>query len=251
MLGMNNSITTISMCRRRPVAFSPASLSGLVAWYVPSEISTLFQDVEGTMPVQSDGDPVGLMVDKSGNGNHVYQSNVSARPIFRSSGQLEFDGVDDRLETAHPIVVPDSPVFMGCAFQHTMLPTSGNGGIMSDARFRKGGILLGWEGGCPAIVHNNMVSERKRTFTTQALSTRHGVMGAFVAPTGFHYQSDAGELAETSNVFATATSPLWIGQGTQGGRFGLFAGCFSGGVYASCTENEARGLVRYLQSCRR
>ncbi|PJK29972.1 hypothetical protein [Minwuia thermotolerans] len=35
------------------------------AWYDPSDLSTLFQDSVGTTPVTADGDPVGLMLDKS------------------------------------------------------------------------------------------------------------------------------------------------------------------------------------------
>lgn len=35
------------------------------AWYDPSDLSTLFQDAGGTTPVTTDGDPVGLMLDKS------------------------------------------------------------------------------------------------------------------------------------------------------------------------------------------
>jgi len=37
------------------------------AWYEPRDISTLFQDSAATTPVIADGDPVGLMLDKSGN----------------------------------------------------------------------------------------------------------------------------------------------------------------------------------------
>lgn len=35
------------------------------AWYDPSDLSTLFQDAAGTTPVTADGDPVGLLLDKS------------------------------------------------------------------------------------------------------------------------------------------------------------------------------------------
>jgi len=69
-------------------------------WFDPSDLSTLFQDVAGTVPVEADGDPVALMLDKSGNGNHAAQPVVAARPTWRSDGTLswlEFDGVDDRL----------------------------------------------------------------------------------------------------------------------------------------------------------
>lgn len=70
------------------------------AWYDPSDLSTLFQDAAGTTPVTSDGDPVGLMLDKSGNNNHASQSTTAAKPVYRTDGTLhwlELDGVDDRL----------------------------------------------------------------------------------------------------------------------------------------------------------
>jgi len=48
-----------------PLAAIIAGLPGLLAWYDPSDLSTLFQDAAGTTPVTSAGDPVGLMLDKS------------------------------------------------------------------------------------------------------------------------------------------------------------------------------------------
>jgi len=73
------------------------------AWYDPSDLSTLFQDAAGTIPVTADGDPVGLMLDKSGNDNHASQSTSTARPLYKTDGTLhwlEFDGVDDFMVTA-------------------------------------------------------------------------------------------------------------------------------------------------------
>lgn len=69
-------------------------------WYDPSDKSTLFQDVEGTVPVTKDGDPVALMKDKSGNGNNAVQTTSTARPIYKTDGilhWLSFDGIDDSL----------------------------------------------------------------------------------------------------------------------------------------------------------
>ena len=73
-------------------------------FYVPQPVidgqQVLFQDAVGTVPVTSDGDPVGLMLDLSGNGNHATQATSAARPIYRTDGELhwlEFDGVDDWL----------------------------------------------------------------------------------------------------------------------------------------------------------
>jgi len=81
------------------------------AWYDPSDLSTLFQDAAGTTPVTADGDPVGLMLDRSGNGNHASQSVAASRPIYRTDGTLrwlQFDGVDDWLST--DVISAGSPV---------------------------------------------------------------------------------------------------------------------------------------------
>lgn len=87
-------------------AWSPAQLFAngeQGAWYDPSDLSTLFQDSAGSIPVTADGQPVGLMLDKSGNGNDASQDTSTARPIYRTDGTyswLEFDGIDDSLATA-------------------------------------------------------------------------------------------------------------------------------------------------------
>ena len=71
-------------------------------WYDPSDKSTLFQDVAGTVPVTKDGDPVALMRDKSGNGNHATQTTSASRPVYKTDGilhWLDFDGVDDYMQS--------------------------------------------------------------------------------------------------------------------------------------------------------
>lgn len=85
-------------------AFNPLSLfaggeQGF--WYDPSDFSTLFQDAAGTTPVTALGQPVGLVLDKSGRGNHATQSTALSRPTLQqdSTGRyyLSFDGTDDFL----------------------------------------------------------------------------------------------------------------------------------------------------------
>ena len=73
------------------------------AWYDPSDLSTLFQDSAGTTPVTASGQPVGLMFDKSGNGNHATQAIAAARPIYTEGSGLAwlaFDGVGDFMSVA-------------------------------------------------------------------------------------------------------------------------------------------------------
>ena len=57
-------------------------------WYDPSDLSTLFQDSAGTVPVTGVEQPVGLMLDKSGRGNHASQPTTTARPILRARYNL-------------------------------------------------------------------------------------------------------------------------------------------------------------------
>lgn len=55
------------------------------AYYDPSDLSTLFQDSAGTVPVTAVGQPVGKMLDKSGRGYHLTQSNSTAqRPTYQT-----------------------------------------------------------------------------------------------------------------------------------------------------------------------
>ena len=93
-----------SLARAIAAAWSPADLTALAAWYDPSDLTTLFQDSAGTTPVTAAGQPVGLILDKSGNGYHASQPTSTARPLFQIDGSgncyLAFDGVDDSLSTS-------------------------------------------------------------------------------------------------------------------------------------------------------
>jgi len=82
-------------------------------WYDPSDMSTLFQDSAGTTPVTSNGDPVGLILDKSGNGNNAIQAISNGyRPTYQD-GELVFDGVDDYLYTASIDMSSSDNMFVG------------------------------------------------------------------------------------------------------------------------------------------
>lgn len=73
------------------------------AWYDPYDMTTLFQDSAGTIPVTASGQVVGRILDKSGRGNHATQPLAASKPIFRDVGglrYLEFDGADDFISVA-------------------------------------------------------------------------------------------------------------------------------------------------------
>lgn len=71
--------------------------------YDISDFSTLYQDSAGTTPVTAVSQPVGKILDISGNNNHAYQSTASSRPILLQDAgghyYLELDGVNDFLVT--------------------------------------------------------------------------------------------------------------------------------------------------------
>lgn len=84
----------------------PSTLT-LAAWWDPSDLATMFQSGSRAAPgaaVAADGDPVGLILDKSGNSRDLVADATAGRnPLYRTSGGLrwlEFDGVNDMLISA-------------------------------------------------------------------------------------------------------------------------------------------------------
>lgn len=58
------------------------------AWFDPEDMSTMFQDAAGTIPVTALEQPVGKWLDKSGNGNHATQSVTASRPVISARKNL-------------------------------------------------------------------------------------------------------------------------------------------------------------------
>lgn len=86
-------------------------------WYDISDMSTLFQDAAGTVPVTGLEQPVGRVVDKSGRGNHATQATTTARPVLSAQVNIltfseEFDNAawikgTDASVTPNQAVAPD------------------------------------------------------------------------------------------------------------------------------------------------
>ncbi len=101
---LDYSIGVVSAARRKsnapPIGLFTAGTKGFL--YDPAQLSTLFQDAAGTIPVTAASQPVGRINDLSGLGNHAVQTTASARPLYKTDGVkhwLEFDGVNDHLKT--------------------------------------------------------------------------------------------------------------------------------------------------------
>lgn len=67
-------------------------------WLDFSDKSQMYQDAAGTVSVTAVSQPIGKVLDKSGNSNHAAQTASSSRPVFQTDGAF-FDGVDDFLKT--------------------------------------------------------------------------------------------------------------------------------------------------------
>lgn len=85
-------------------------------WYDPSDLTTLFQDSAGTTPVTAVQQPVGRMLDKSGRGNHAFQTTSASRPVLSARYNLltkteQFEHSDwskgNTTITANSITAPD------------------------------------------------------------------------------------------------------------------------------------------------
>lgn len=99
---ISRAINELEGAAFNPIALFAAGEQGV--WYDPSDLSTLFQDSSGTIPVTAAGQPVGMMRDKSGRGNHATQATATSRPILQTTDgkwYLAFDGVDDFLVTGN------------------------------------------------------------------------------------------------------------------------------------------------------
>lgn len=85
----------------RAASFDPTAISGLVAWYDFSDLSTLFQNTIGTTPVTTDGQSIARANDKSGNSRVQLQGGVGA-PVWKANitggkGVARFTGVNEWL----------------------------------------------------------------------------------------------------------------------------------------------------------
>ena len=224
-------------------AWSPLDLPSLGAWFDPSDLSTMFQDAAGTTPVTAAGQPVGLILDKSGNGYHASQSTSTARPLFQVDGSghcyLAFDGVDDYLNTASIDLTGTShvTVFTGTYVNPSgvslLLETSDNGFSNAGAFFisvnewaSNVGTFTG--GGSAGTVNYTVSGQPAHAVTALHLNSvfTSGVGFATVAVNGVS-QTVAVDFGNTSTG-NFGNWPLHIGARILGGA----AYFFNGNIYS-------------------
>ena len=90
--------------------------------------TTVFQDSAMTTPAES-GDPVGAVLDASGNDFHLVQATTLNKPTLQQDANgkyyLAFDGVDDKLTATFPEALGNCTlVFAGVEQVSAMYPIS-------------------------------------------------------------------------------------------------------------------------------
>lgn len=180
-----------------------------------NDLSTMYQDSEGTIPVTGVGQPVGKVLDKSGRGNHATQSTSAKRPILQQNATtgayyLAFDGVDDFLVTgSFPAMGVTPTIFLG-SYSNTaaIFATVLSRGVASSAYIYYSNLSL--------MFHN-----LKLNGTTFSATARYISNGNAQLKSGNNIAS--GQV--TNNGFNT-TAPLYIGS------FNGSQNMFQGNIYS-------------------
>lgn len=202
--------------------------------YDPNDLTTMFQDAAGTIPVTGAGQPVGLIRDKSGRNNHASQTTSASRPILQRNATtgayyLAFDGADDFLSAPKTNMKflhngSGASTFVGytplSSVYHTIINTGNLGNaavigaaIAQDDRVGLGNILNTISSGSGALHVNNTVatgiSNASRVVTVKNITGSHIV------------RCNAVQLLSTSTETGVAsqnesTNDLWIGRAPAG-----------------------------------
>ncbi len=208
-------------------AWSPADLVSLGAWYDPSDLTTMFQDAAGTTPVTAAGQPVGLILDKSGNGHHASQSTSTARPLFQIDGSgnahLVFDGVDDYLSTSaidltgtDKVTVFTGTLEVGTSasiLYETSTHGTNSGAFFCAVDYNAGGVGDWLVSGSASIAFATVADQPSRAVTTAELSS---VFASGVGALSVNVNGALQTLENTYQPTATSTGnfgnhPLFIG----------------------------------------
>lgn len=89
-------------------------------WYDPSDLTTLFKDIQMSQPVANNGDRVAVMLDKSGNNRHLVQSDINRMPVYKTDGVqqwVETDGSSDMLVSDSSFDLSVNSISIVTAFQ--------------------------------------------------------------------------------------------------------------------------------------
>jgi len=243
-------ITPSGQAFNSPLYITPANIfTGAVdgVWYDPSDITSLFQDSAGTIPVTADGDPVGSMLDKSGNGFHATQATAGNRPVYKTDGVtswLQCTAASSHFMT-HNANAPGTGEFLGVyAFEPASVATtpflafgSGVNTSYSGMAFRQGGTNTVQISGSDAtasgsVISNTGSSAKQLVSATRTAAFRNGALLTLS-------QNTLGSLNLTNANKRLFCYYTFTNQGFMNGKF-------FGGVYVvGATTTQQRQIAQY------
>lgn len=193
-----------------------------------NDLSTMYQDAAGTIPVTGVGQPVGRVLDKSGRDNHATQSTSAKRPILQQNATtgayyLSFDGVDDCLVTSdinfngqNNLSLFTSVVFNDLAAKTQFIAE------LSTASFQKQGtfsLLRGYGGGNAYALRRNLstVTKYEDLVSQSNTNTKAVLTGIINSTLNEEYLRNFGKSVGNKALAVTTESfknyPLYIGMG--------------------------------------
>lgn len=231
--------------------------------YDPNDLSTMFQDAAGTVPVTGVGQPVGLIRDKSGRGNHASQTQAAMRPILQRDAitgayYLAFDGTDDFLSVPKTNMKflhngSGASIFVGYAPQsnayHTILNTGNIGNasvvgaaIAQDDRVGNSSIFNIVSNGSGTLHINSIIptgiSTASRVVTVKNITGSHIVRLNAIQMVSS--STEAGMASQTES-----TNDLWIGRAPAG--FPMRGRIYSLiGISRITTDAETKALEKLI-----
>ena len=91
-------------------AWTPNSVSGLSAWYEPSQTNGAYKDTGKATLCSADGDVIALLKDLSGNGYDAVQATTGQRPTYSTSSGQFAGQVAVHLNGSQSVVVPSGAI---------------------------------------------------------------------------------------------------------------------------------------------
>ena len=211
-------------------------------WFDASDLTTLFQNAGGTVPVTAVGQPVGKWLDKSGNNAHATQVISSSRPTYQIDPYgypyLEFDGVNDFMVTsainfASPVAITSLAATVGILTLNSA--SAGTAGIVvelgSDVNTVDGSFYIT----APSSTADHGFALRGNR--TIAARVNNIVTGDDILTGIFQIPQPTKELEITPRLngqTALSSSITWTGTDAGGGNFGnlpLYIGARSGSQF--------------------
>jgi len=166
-----------------PSPYNPSELFGSGqqgTLYKYFDIANLFQDTSGTTPVTADGDPVGLVLDNSGNGINATQSVSSKRMVYKTSPpSLYLDKVDDELV----INVPTGG-WVGTMVLATVDGTASYGVSIPAGDYELGGRYFSSNNIVGALFRDGALTDVEKT-DTESYFVDNGALASYGAVTDF------------------------------------------------------------------